>query len=54
MEDTLITLLSTLKYPVIRQGGLAKDQAYPATFITFWNNNDIEHSAYDNATASAL
>ena len=53
MEDALITLLSTLKYPVIRQGGLAASQAYPDTFITFWNNNDSEHSAYDNATASA-
>lgn len=53
MEDTLITLLSTLKYPVIRQGGLAQGQAYPDTFITFWNNNDSEHSAYDNETASA-
>ena len=53
MEDVLITLLSTLKYPVIRQGGLAPSQAYPDTFITFWNNDDSEHSAYDNQTASA-
>lgn len=53
MEDALITLLSTLKYPVIRQGGLAQSQAYPDTFITFWNNDDSEHSAYDNQTASA-
>lgn len=53
MEDVLITLLSSLKYPVIRQGGLAPSQAYPDTFITFWNNDDSEHSAYDNQTASA-
>lgn len=52
MEDTLIGLLSTLKYPVIRQGSLAPDEAYPDTFFTFWNNDETEHSAYDNKTAN--
>lgn len=51
MEDTLIALLETYGYPVIRQGSLAPDAAYPATFFTFWNNSDVERSAYDNATA---
>lgn len=48
MEDQLITLLSTFGYPVIRQGSLAKDQAYPPTFFTFWNNDEGEQSFYDN------
>lgn len=52
MEDILIELLSTLKYPVIRQGSLAPDEAYPDTFFTFWNNDETEHSAYDNETAN--
>lgn len=52
MEDTLIELLSTLKYPVIRQGSLAPDEAYPDTFFTFWNNDETEHSAYDNDTVN--
>lgn len=53
MVDKLIELLKTLGYPVIRQGSLAPDAAYPDTFFTFWNNTDEEHSAYDNDTAIA-
>ena len=52
MEDVLIEILSTLKYPVIRQGSLAPDETYPDTFFTFWNNDETEHSAYDNDTAN--
>lgn len=52
MEDTLINLLETFNVPVIRQGSLAPDQAYPDTFFTFWNNDESEHSAYDNETAN--
>lgn len=52
MEDTLISILETLKYPVIRQGSLPPDQAYPATFITFWNSTEDGQSFYDNETAA--
>lgn len=52
MEDSLITLLETLEFPVIRQGSLAPDEVYPNTFFTFWNNEESEHSAYDNDTTS--
>lgn len=54
MEDTLITLLSTFGYPVIRQGSLAPDAPYPPTFFTFWNNSEDGETYYDNATASVL
>ena len=50
MEDKLIELLSSLKYPVIRQGSLAPDEKYPDTFFTCWNNSDYDHSNYDNKT----
>lgn len=50
MEDKLIELLKSFKYPVIRQGSLASDEAYPETFFTFWNNNSYDHSDYDNQT----
>lgn len=53
MEDVLIALLETLKYPVIRQGSLAPDQAYPDTFFTFWNSDEVSESFYDNKEASA-
>ena len=52
MEDNLIELLSSFEYPVVRQGSLAPDEAYPDTFFTFWNSNEEEHSAYDNDTAN--
>ena len=52
MEDSLIEILSTLKYPIIRQGSLAPDETYPDTFFTFWNNDETEHSAYDNDTVN--
>ena len=52
MEDALIELLETFSFPVIRQGSLAPDEEYPETFFTFWNNDESEHSAYDNDTVS--
>lgn len=51
MEDKLIELLETLCPIVIRQGSLAEEESYPDTFFTFWNNDESEHSAYDNDTA---
>lgn len=49
MEDNLIQILSTLKYPVYRQGSMSDDEAYPPTFITFWNYDTPTHSHYDNS-----
>ena len=51
MVDNLIELLQSFNYPVIRQGSLAPDEAYPDTFFTFWNRDEMEHSSYDNDTA---
>lgn len=48
MEDNLITILESFKYPVYRQGSMSDDATYPETFITFWNNNSPSHSFYDN------
>ena len=49
MEDTLITILESFKYPVFRQGSLSDSDAYPETFITFWCNGSPDHSHYDNS-----
>lgn len=54
MEDTLIQLLSSFGYPVMRQGSLAADAAYPDTFFTFWNRAEEGQSYYDNETASVV
>lgn len=53
MTDELIALLKTLGFPVMRQGSLAPDQAYPPTFLTFWGSED-DSSFYDNDSASAV
>lgn len=52
MEDNLIALLETFKYPVIRQGSMPKDATYPATFFTFWNRSEDGVSYYDNETTA--
>ena len=49
MEDNLIQVLQELGYPVMRQGSLAPDDAYPEHFFTFWNNDSSDHAHYDNA-----
>ena len=49
MENALITILESFKYPVYRQGSMSNDTAYPETFITFWNNDSPDHSHYNNA-----
>lgn len=50
MEELLIEFISSLGYPIFRQGSLTENEAYPPTFFTYWNNTEINHSAYDNDT----
>lgn len=53
MEDLLIELVSSLGYPMFRQGSLTEKDPYPDTFFTYWNNSETNHSAYDNNTVIA-
>lgn len=48
MEENLITLLETFKFPVYRQGSLAENEPYPDTFFTFWNNAEDGQAFYDD------
>lgn len=48
MEDSLIEILGSLGYPVLRQGSLSPDEDYPDNFFTFWNNDSPDHSHYNN------
>lgn len=52
MKDRLIQLLQTFGYPVILQGSIDQDEAYPESFFTFWNNDTTDGSHYDNEAIS--
>lgn len=48
MKSELIAILEEFKYPVFLQGSLTKDEPYPPTFFTFWNNSSTDQAYYDN------
>ena len=48
MKQALLDLLESFGYPVRLQGALAKNEAYPTSFFTIWNNTTDEGSHYDN------
>lgn len=54
MKDSLIELLETFGYPVMLQGSLGKDEAYPDSFFTFWNNETFDGNHYDNDAISFI
>lgn len=52
MKDTLISLLESFGYPVLLQGSMSEDTAYPESFFTFWNNDSEDGNHYDNDAIS--
>lgn len=46
--DNLIDTLSSLGYPVRKQGSLLPDEAYPDHFFTYWNNSTDGAGFYSN------
>ena len=53
MEDLLISILETFKYPICRQGSIG-DDPYPPKFFTFWENTSYDGSHYDNHSISII
>lgn len=54
MKDELISILEEFGYPVYLQGSLAADEAYPASFFTFWNNETTDGNHYDGDPARII
>lgn len=54
MKQELINILSSYNYPVRLQGSLAKDEAYPDSFFTFWNDDTSDQAHYDNAAIAYI
>lgn len=54
MEDLLIETIEKLEYPIFRQGSLGKDEAYPESFFTFWNNTADGNEFYNNEENSTI
>lgn len=48
MKDLLIKALEHFGFPIFQQGSLNKDDPYPDSFFTFWNNDSADDDFYDN------
>ena len=48
MKELLVELLESFGYPVFLQGSLHEDEAYPDSFLTYFNNDTNDGSHYDN------
>ncbi|MCI8518669.1 MAG: hypothetical protein HFJ51_00600 [Clostridia bacterium] len=54
MEELLVQLIETLGYPIIKQGTIGIDEEYPESFFTFWNNETLGNTFYDNKENSVI
>ncbi len=54
MKDLLIDTLASRNYPIFQQGTLSKNEPYPDSFYTFWNNSSDGNSYYDNEAHSNI
>jgi hypothetical protein len=52
MKQKLISALETFGFPVMLQGTLNHEDAYPDSFITFWCNDTDDKDHFDNEATS--
>lgn len=52
MKKLLFDTLKQFDYPVFLQGSLNADEPYPATFITYFNDDTANLSHYDDKPVS--
>lgn len=58
MVDVKLLLINTLNnkfgYPLYLQGSMSKDDAYPDSFFTYWNNDTMDSAFYDNEETKTI
>ena len=56
VKELLINTLNTnfKDYPVYLQGSISRDEAYPESFFTFWNNSSNDSGFYDNCETECI
>lgn len=58
MVDVKMLLINTLAaefpYPVIQQGSLSTEDAYPSSFFTFFNNSALDDAFFDNTETETI
>lgn len=54
VKNLLLNTLQSFGYPIYLQGSMAKDEAYPASFFTFWNNDTTDEAFFDNQETETI
>lgn len=58
MTDVKLLLINTLAaqydYPIMLQGSLSTEEAYPESFFTFWNNNTSDEAFFDDEETQTI
>ena len=56
VKELLINTLTTnfKDYPVYLQGSISRDETYPESFFTYWNNSSEDSGFYDNSETECI
>lgn len=54
VKTLLIETLNPFGYPVIIQGSMTKEDEYPASFFTFFNNSTADSAFYNNTESETI
>ena len=54
VKQLLLDTLNEFELPIYLQGSMSVDDAYPASFFTFWNNNTDDAAFYDNTESQTV
>ena len=54
VKQLLIDTIASFNYPVYQQGSLSKDDEYPDSFFTFFNNSTNDDAFFDNTETRTI